>query len=130
MARKWHPHEPLACRFTQILPHSQDAPGKARARIMRFGCLPSDWMPLLVTLVSSRPVTTSLPHSGFTRACNQHTKQRRSATATSRSKMLKCVKNRRLQLSVTSGTGSSSRRRGSFRPSLHRWCLDPLLTGI
>jgi len=33
---------------------------------MRFGCIPSDWMPFLVTPASNRPATTSLPHSGFT----------------------------------------------------------------
>jgi len=97
---------------------------------MRPDCPLSDWMPLLV---SQHPVVLSrllFPIPASRHACNQHTKHHHSATATSRSKMLKCVKNRRLWLSVTSGTGSSSCRRGSFRPSLRRWCLDPLLTGI
>jgi hypothetical protein len=33
---------------------------------MRFDCVPSDWMPFLVTPASNRPATTSLPHFGFT----------------------------------------------------------------
>ncbi|MBW9112319.1 hypothetical protein JNB88_01480 [Rhizobium cauense] len=77
-------------------------------------------MPLLVT---RRPVVLSrllFPTPVSRHACNQHTKQHCSATATSRSKMLKCLKKRRPKLSVTSGTGSSPCRRGSFRPSLHR----------